>query len=71
MWSRTGGADSDRFTLCPAGVLALAAAGGYEQPSDANGECRPATSLRAAIVRRFNAGQVILWLKCSPVSWEE
>ena len=60
MWSRTGGGDSDRFTLSPAGVLALAAAGGDEQSSDANGECPGSRSLRAAIVRRFDAGQVIL-----------
>ena len=40
MWSGTGGGDSDRFTLSPAGVLALAAAGGYEQSSDADGNAR-------------------------------
>ena len=39
VWSKTGGADADRFTLSStAGVLALAVAGDYEQPSDANGD---------------------------------
>ena len=34
VWSKTGGADSDAFTLSSAGVLAFAAAKDYEDPDD-------------------------------------
>ncbi len=37
-WSRTGGADSDKFSLTAAGVLTFAAAGDYEDPDDADGD---------------------------------
>ena len=38
VWSKTGGADSDDFTLSSAGVLAFAAAKDYEDPDDSDGD---------------------------------
>ncbi|MCY3694037.1 MAG: cadherin-like beta sandwich domain-containing protein [Chloroflexi bacterium] len=38
IWSKTGGADGDDFTLTSAGVLAFAAAKDYEDPDDADSD---------------------------------
>ena len=38
VWSKTGGADSDAFTLSSAGVLAFAAAKDYEDPDDSDSD---------------------------------
>ena len=38
VWSKTGGADSDAFTLSSAGVLAFATAKDYEDPDDSDGD---------------------------------
>ncbi len=38
MWTRTGGADSDKFSLSSAGVLTFAPAKDFESPDDANAD---------------------------------